>query len=109
MHVKKIEDIPSNPVDMEGAENVRMRLLLSEKEGAPNFRMRLFEVEVGGCSPYHTHDYDHEVLILDGKGELIAKNKSYSGSQQRRPHPYMAQYLRSLWALCGELFLLSGP
>jgi len=77
MRVKTIDDVPANPVDMEGAENVRMRLLLSEEDGAPNFRMRLFEVEKGGCSPYHIHDYEHEVLVLEGIGELIAKDKRY--------------------------------
>jgi quercetin dioxygenase-like cupin family protein len=77
MRVKTIEDVPANPVDMEGAEKVKMRLLLSEEDDAPNFRMRLFEVEKGGCSPYHTHNYEHEVLVLEGSGELIAKDKKY--------------------------------
>ena len=77
MRVKNCEEIPAKPVDMEGAENVSMRLLLSEEDGAPNFRMRLFEVEIGGCSPYHTHDYEHEVFVLEGNGELIAKDKRY--------------------------------
>ena len=74
MIVKKISDVPAKPVDMEGADKVNMRLLLSEDDGATNFRMRLFEVEKGGCSPYHTHDYEHEVLILEGEGELKGKN-----------------------------------
>ena len=77
MQVKKIKDVPANHVDMEGAQKVRMRLLLSEADGAPNFRMRLFEVEKGGCSPYHTHNFEHEVIILEGQGKLKGKNKAY--------------------------------
>lgn len=77
MIVKKMDDVPAKPVDMEGADKVNMRLLLSEEDGAPNFRMRLFEVEEGGCSPYHAHDYEHEVLILGGEGELKANDRKY--------------------------------
>ena len=77
MHVKNIDEVSAEPVEMEGAQHVSMRLLLSEEDGAPNFRMRLFEVEKGGNSPYHTHDYEHEVLIMEGTGELIGKDRKY--------------------------------
>lgn len=77
MIIKKIKDVPAKSVDMEGAEKVKMRLLLSEEDRAPNFRMRLFEVEKGGFSPYHTHNYEHEVLILEGEGELKGKNSQH--------------------------------
>lgn len=77
MLIKKINNVPAKPVEMDGAEKVRMRLLLSEADKAPTFRMRLFEVEPGGFSPYHTHDYEHEVLILEGEGELRGKEKRF--------------------------------
>lgn len=77
MLVKKISDVESKPVAMEGSAGVKMRLLLAEEDGAPNFRMRLFEVEKGGCSPYHSHNYEHEVLILEGKGELLGEGKQF--------------------------------
>ena len=77
MLVKKINNVPANPVDMEGAEKVRKRLLLSEADEALNFKMRLFEVEPDGFSPYHTHDYEHEVIILEGDGELRGKDKQF--------------------------------
>ncbi|HHM24319.1 MAG TPA: cupin domain-containing protein [Bacteroidetes bacterium] len=76
MVVKSIQEVPAKPVEMEGAEKVRMRLLISEEDGAPNFRMRLFEVEPGGFSPYHTHNYEHEVLILEGEGEVRGEQGS---------------------------------
>ena len=81
MIVKSTKDVPVKPVDLEGAEKVTMRMLISEEDGAVNFRMRLFEIEKGGCSPYHAHDYEHEVLILGGKGKLIAKNNQYDLSE----------------------------
>ena len=70
MLVRKMKDVPANPMNAEGAQKLRMRLLLSEEDGAPNFRMRLFEVDPGGHSPFHRHNYEHEVLILEGEGEL---------------------------------------
>jgi quercetin dioxygenase-like cupin family protein len=81
MVVKHVSEVPNNPVDMSGAEKVRMRLLISEEDGAPNFRMRLFEVEEGGCSPYHSHPYEHEVFVLEGEGMI----RSREGNQELKP------------------------
>ena len=73
MVVKSVDAVEAEPVSMEGAEGVKKRLLLSEADGAPNFCLRLFEVEKGGYTPFHTHPYEHEVLILEGEGELVGK------------------------------------
>jgi quercetin dioxygenase-like cupin family protein len=64
------KDISREEVNIKDAENVTVRWLISEDDGAPNFAMRLFEVGAGGCSPYHTHSWEHEVYILEGKGKL---------------------------------------
>jgi len=58
-------------MDMPGAAGVAMRLMVGSDDGAPNFAMRLFEVESGGHTPRHQHDYEHEILVLEGNGELI--------------------------------------
>ena len=63
-------DVKSEPVEMEGAEGVRVRWLIDEKRGARNFAMRVFDVAPGGHTPFHRHDYEHEVLVLEGKGAL---------------------------------------
>jgi len=68
MKIKKAEAIQSQPVIMEGAEGVRIRLLIHKAEGAPNFYMRQFTVAPGGNTPLHTHDWEHEVYILEGNG-----------------------------------------
>jgi len=52
---------------MEGAEKVRVQWLIN-KPAAPNFAMRRFIVREGGCTPLHTHDYEHEVYVLEGRG-----------------------------------------
>jgi quercetin dioxygenase-like cupin family protein len=56
------------PVTANGARGARMRMLIGPDERAPNFFMRHFEVEPGGCTPHHQHDYEHEILVLRGSG-----------------------------------------
>jgi len=55
----------------EPAEAVTIRWLINEKTGAPNFAMRRFEVGPGGCTPYHTHGWEHEVYVLEGEGVAV--------------------------------------
>ncbi len=68
MKVKAIADHPQHEVSLEGAQGVRLRMLIGPEEGAEVFHMRHFEVAVGGHTPHHAHDYEHEVLILSGQG-----------------------------------------
>ncbi len=63
--------VSAEEVKVEGAKKARIRWLLAEKDGVPNFCMRLFEVEPGGCTPYHTHPWEHEVFVLEGEGEVV--------------------------------------
>ena len=59
--------------DEKGAENVTIRWLITKKDGARNFAMRLFELQKGGCSPWHQHDWEHEVFVLEGRGKLVTE------------------------------------
>ena len=54
----------------EGAIGVQMKQLITQREGAPNFAMRLFEVRPGGHTMTHSHDWEHEVFVLAGRGEV---------------------------------------
>lgn len=70
LRIMKATEVDSSVVETEGAEKVKVRWLISKRDGAPNFAMRLFEVGPGGTSPLHAHDWEHEVFILEGSGEL---------------------------------------
>ena len=70
MKIRHFEDIPETTVTMAGAERAKMRLLISEQDGADNFAMRMFTVEPGGHTPFHFHNYEHEVFVLAGSGVL---------------------------------------
>jgi len=69
--IANITTEPDEPIDMPGASGVRMVMLIGREHGAPNFSMRRFTIEPGGHSPKHSHDYEHEVVILDGKGTAL--------------------------------------
>ena len=71
MKVNSLEQVPSQAVQMEGAEGCKVRWLIGERDGAPTFAMRQFEVAPGGFTPRHSHDYEHEVFVLEGSGVVI--------------------------------------
>jgi len=56
-----------------GIKDVKVRWAISKKDGAENFAMRVFEIQPGGYTPLHQHDWEHEVFVLEGRG--IAKDK----------------------------------
>lgn len=57
------------------AEGVHIRWLIDDKNGAPTFAMRHFIVEPKGHTPLHSHDWEHEVYILEGKGKIQYEQK----------------------------------
>ncbi len=71
MHKVDAMKFGMDPVGAEGAEGVRIQWLVDESHCAPNFAMRRFIVEPGGCTPSHSHDWEHEVYILRGRGVLV--------------------------------------
>lgn len=68
MKVKTLTQHEQTPVRMDGAFGAKMRMLIGPQDGAKNFHMRHFEVEPGGYTPHHQHNYEHEILILKGEG-----------------------------------------
>lgn len=57
-------------VEMEGFEGVTVRWLITKEDGAKNFAMRCFEIKPGGKTALHSHDWEHEVFFLSGKGKV---------------------------------------
>jgi quercetin dioxygenase-like cupin family protein len=70
MLIRRADEVGPVPVQAGGAVGVTMRLLLGRGDGAPTFAMRHFTVEPGGCTPRHSHDYEHEVLVLGGRARI---------------------------------------
>ncbi len=70
MKVTSITDHEQNDLYLDGAKHVRMRMLIGPDQGAGTFHMRHFELRPGGHTPHHQHDYEHEALILKGRGTM---------------------------------------
>lgn len=81
MKVSHYSATPQQPVEMPGSAGCRVRWLIGAADAAPNFAMRQFEVEPGGYTPRHQHDYEHEVYVVAGRGEVI---------ENGTPHPINA-------------------
>lgn len=53
------------------APGVRIRVLIDEKDGfSPHYVLRMIEIHPGGHTPYHSHPFEHENFILEGRGYL---------------------------------------
>ena len=72
MKIIKYPNIPAKKFDSEEMKGITGRVVIGKNEGAKNFCMRLFEVEPGGNSPKHIHDWEHEIFIHSGKGEIYS-------------------------------------
>jgi quercetin dioxygenase-like cupin family protein len=68
--------VESQTVDMPGASKTKVRWLIGPP-AAPNFAMRQFEIEPGGHTPRHHHDYEHEVYVLEGTGIVTEGDEAH--------------------------------
>jgi quercetin dioxygenase-like cupin family protein len=71
MYIKNVRDIEAEVPD--GTRGVRMRVAIGRAEGAPRFVLRHFEVEPGGSTPSHSHWWEHEIYVIDGRGEAVTE------------------------------------
>ena len=74
VNVEAKEDVS---VQEDGAVGVKIKWLIDKSAGAPTFAMRHFSVQPGGHTPLHSHDWEHEVYVLEGEGLVRHENKEY--------------------------------
>ncbi len=93
--LKHIDEIPFERVPQ--AENTYIKWVFSPKDGVPNFSMRIFRVEAGGKIPEHSHPWEHEILMLKGRGKIKVGGKEYEVKEGNaiyippdEPHEYYA-------------------
>lgn len=70
MLIRRADQMPGLPVEMDGAEGIEMRMMVGRADGAPTFAMRHFTVKPGGHSPHHQHAYEHEVYVVEGTARI---------------------------------------
>ncbi len=56
-------------------QGVQMREMITGQDGAPNFALRVFDLEPGAGTPFHAHEWEHEVFILKGTGKVRTEGK----------------------------------
>jgi quercetin dioxygenase-like cupin family protein len=75
--VGRKDDVAAVPVAGEGIQDVMKRVLVSPAEGWDGWVMRLFDVEPGGHTPRHAHDWPHINFIAAGSGTLHLDGEDY--------------------------------
>ena len=73
--INKNDQINFEKVEIVGAKNVVMKILIGPVDGSKNIIMRLFRVAPGGETPYHQHNYEHVIKVEKGQGIAIDENK----------------------------------
>ncbi len=71
MKLVNYQDVTLEDVNVEGSSATKIRWMISQKDNAPNFALRMFEVGPGGHTPFHQHDWEHEVFVLEGNGAFV--------------------------------------
>lgn len=82
MKVEKSSNISKCAVELDGAKDVEIRLLISKTDGAENFEMRMFELQPGGYTPLHTHPHEHEVFVIEGQGVFVCEGQEHEFSAE---------------------------
>jgi quercetin dioxygenase-like cupin family protein len=75
--VQKASRVTARNVEIEGAKEATIRVLISKADGAENFVMRMFEIEAGGHTPLHSHPHEHEVFVLEGDGLFVCEGREH--------------------------------
>ncbi len=74
MKINNNEEIIAAEVKMEGAKDVKMKILVGLNDESDNIIMRHFIVAPGGNTPFHYHDYEHVIKIENNRGIAVDEN-----------------------------------
>lgn len=72
IHYTKVE----SKIFGDSAPGASIRVLIDDqKDGAPVYKLRMIEIAPGGHSPDHSHPYEHENFVIEGKGQVKIDGK----------------------------------
>ena len=60
--------------DPEGLSGVHMRWAIAQNVQAPNFALRVIDIDPNSATEHHTHDWEHEVIVLEGEGKVLGED-----------------------------------
>ncbi len=71
MKVVHYTDTLAQSFDGDIVKNVTGRVVIGKDDGAPNFCMRVFTIGAKGFTPRHSHEWEHEIFVHSGKGQVF--------------------------------------
>lgn len=71
MKILQYTDVTPTSFESNTAKGVAGRVAIGKNDGANNFCMRVFEIAPGGNTPKHAHDWEHEIFVHAGEGEVL--------------------------------------
>jgi len=73
MYMVNVRDVERVPVakDTYKGKRIWAQYLITDKQGARKFHMRIFTIEPHESTPPDQHIYEHEILVLKGRGRLL--------------------------------------
>jgi quercetin dioxygenase-like cupin family protein len=89
MKILKYSDVKATQFESGEAKGIAGRVVVGKKDGANNFYMRVFEISAGGNTPKHSHDWEHEMFVHSGEGEI------YGNGQWNSVRPGNAMFVPS--------------
>ncbi len=76
--VTRYTDVPAQAFGDE-APGVTIRWIIDEEhDGATNYALRVIEVAPGGHTPDHSHPYEHENFVLEGRGRVRMGDEDFA-------------------------------
>ncbi len=75
MKVIHFSEAESQSFNNENVKNVTGRVAIGKNDGAPNFCMRVFTIGEDGFTPRHSHEWEHEIFVYSGRGQLFQEGK----------------------------------
>ena len=74
MIIKNAYKVEKEIITDTGVKGTVKQNLLSNVDNTPTFSMRRFTITPGGFTFHHTHDFEHEIYVLSGKGYIKVKD-----------------------------------
>lgn len=75
MQIKHYPEVKATRIDNEVAKKIAARVVIGRDDGAENFCMRVFELAEGGYTPMHSHEWEHEIFVHTGDGEIFGNGQ----------------------------------
>lgn len=76
MNIHKQGSTGWKDVEMKGAADVKIRILVGPDQGSDDIVMRHFKILPGGNTPEHTHPFEHVVKVEKGKGMVVDSSRT---------------------------------